>query len=139
MLVLAIDFLCLFPSFVFLLPSFLFFFSLLLLFFFVWAIFPLVSEVLQKYRKLKERKRKTNSLLLLLHFQMSSALPTITVDVYSDIACPWCFIGDRSLTQAIENTKNTAKTVLNFRPYVLHPMIPAEVCWHSSFADKDQL
>ncbi|MBP9636235.1 MAG: DsbA family protein, partial [Nitrospira sp.] len=27
----------------------------------------------------------------------------LTVDVYSDVVCPWCYIGKRRLEQALES------------------------------------
>jgi predicted DsbA family dithiol-disulfide isomerase len=41
----------------------------------------------------------------------------LTIDVVSDVVCPWCFIGKRRLEQALE----------------LRPDIPVEVRWHPYF------
>jgi predicted DsbA family dithiol-disulfide isomerase len=41
----------------------------------------------------------------------------LTIDVVSDVVCPWCFIGKSRLEQALE----------------LRPDIPAEVRWHPYF------
>ena len=29
----------------------------------------------------------------------------LTVDVYSDVVCPWCYIGKRRLEQALESVQ----------------------------------
>ena len=50
------------------------------------------------------------------------------MDIYSDIACPWCFIGDTSLSLAVAALKDVGvKVKLVFHPFVLHPAIPLEV------------
>jgi predicted DsbA family dithiol-disulfide isomerase len=41
----------------------------------------------------------------------------VTIDVVSDVVCPWCFIGKRRLEKAI----------------ALRPDIPVEVRWHPYF------
>ena len=29
----------------------------------------------------------------------------LTIDVYSDVVCPWCYIGKRRLEQALDTVK----------------------------------
>ena len=48
----------------------------------------------------------------------------ISVDVVSDVVCPWCLIGQRRLTKAIEEASDVDVTV-RWRPYQLDPSIPA--------------
>lgn len=50
---------------------------------------------------------------------------TIKIDVVSDIAYPWCYIGKHRLETAIEQWKETAIEV-NWRPYLLNPNVPKE-------------
>jgi len=50
---------------------------------------------------------------------------TITVDVVSDVSCPWCYLGKRRLDHAIERL-NGVKVVVNWRPFQLDPTIPPE-------------
>lgn len=47
----------------------------------------------------------------------------ISVDVVSDVACPWCFIGMKRLEHAIRQTPEVDVTV-RWRPYQLDPTIP---------------
>ena len=47
----------------------------------------------------------------------------ITVDVISDVACPWCFIGMKRLERAVAQAPEVAVTV-RWRPYQLDPTIP---------------
>lgn len=49
----------------------------------------------------------------------------ITIDVVSDVVCPWCFIGRKRLQQAIDLTPEL-DIVINWRPFQLDPTIPAQ-------------
>ena len=51
--------------------------------------------------------------------------PKIQIDVISDVACPWCYVGKKNLEKAIEKTSNYEVEV-NWRPYQLDPNIPKE-------------
>ena len=48
----------------------------------------------------------------------------ITVDVVSDVVCPWCFIGKRRLEQAIALSET--RLTIRWRPFQLDPTIPPE-------------
>lgn len=50
---------------------------------------------------------------------------TITVDVVSDVVCPWCYIGHRRLERAIAAVPEIDVEV-RWRPYQLDPTIPPE-------------
>jgi predicted DsbA family dithiol-disulfide isomerase len=50
---------------------------------------------------------------------------TITVDVISDVICPWCYIGKRRLEAAIRAAPEHAVRV-RWHPYQLNPTMPAE-------------
>ena len=47
----------------------------------------------------------------------------IHIDLWSDIACPWCFIGMRRIRQAIEGREDVE---LQLRAYQLQPQLPPE-------------
>ncbi len=49
----------------------------------------------------------------------------ISVDVVSDVICPWCFLGKRRLDKAIA-LLDGIKVEVNWRPFFLDPTIPAE-------------
>jgi predicted DsbA family dithiol-disulfide isomerase len=49
----------------------------------------------------------------------------LTIDVISDVVCPWCFIGKRRLEKAIALKPEVAVTV-RFRPFFLNPWVPRE-------------
>jgi predicted DsbA family dithiol-disulfide isomerase len=47
----------------------------------------------------------------------------IKIDIVSDIVCPWCYIGKKRLEEALE--KLDAEVEVNWKPYQLHPQLPA--------------
>src|SRR3954471_14649388 len=46
------------------------------------------------------------------------------IEIFADIACPWCFIGKRRLERALLNSTTSAE--LGFRAFQLQPGLPAE-------------
>ena len=51
---------------------------------------------------------------------------TIKIDVVSDVACPWCYIGKKRLEGAIEELNKDFNFEVTFLPFQLDPTIPAE-------------
>ena len=49
----------------------------------------------------------------------------ITIDIYSDTICPWCYIGHNQLLSAI-NSASKFKFDLVWRPFQLNPDMPVE-------------
>jgi predicted DsbA family dithiol-disulfide isomerase len=49
----------------------------------------------------------------------------LTVDVVSDVACPWCFIGMKRLEHAIAMAPEV-EVAVRWRPYQLDPTIPPD-------------
>jgi predicted DsbA family dithiol-disulfide isomerase len=49
----------------------------------------------------------------------------ITVDVVSDVVCPWCYVGQKRLEKAIA-WQSGVEVDLRWRPYQLDPTIPPE-------------
>src|SRR3954466_5864799 len=49
----------------------------------------------------------------------------VTIDVVSDVVCPWCFIGKRRLEKALALKPNIPVEV-RFHPYFLNPWVPRE-------------
>ena len=52
-------------------------------------------------------------------------MKAISIDVISDVICPWCFLGKRRLDKAI-GLLDGVKVEVNWRPFFLDPTIPAE-------------
>jgi predicted DsbA family dithiol-disulfide isomerase len=57
---------------------------------------------------------------------MSEANEPLTVDIVSDVVCPWCFIGKRHLEAALADLPGMAGAVVRWHPYELNPDLPAE-------------
>jgi predicted DsbA family dithiol-disulfide isomerase len=49
----------------------------------------------------------------------------VSVEVVSDVICPWCFLGKRRLDKALASIPDVEVEVV-FRPFFLDPTIPAE-------------
>src|SRR3981081_3287084 len=49
---------------------------------------------------------------------------TLTVDVISDVICPWCFIGKRRLERAVAAQQHEVR--VRWLPFQLNPMMPKE-------------
>lgn len=52
-------------------------------------------------------------------------MSVVTVDVISDVMCPWCLIGKRRLERALKQVPDVPVAV-RWRPYQLDPTLPAE-------------
>ena len=50
----------------------------------------------------------------------------LKIDFVSDIACPWCVIGLRSLETALERVSGSVDADIHFQPFELNPQMPAE-------------
>ncbi len=51
--------------------------------------------------------------------------PPLTIDVVSDVVCPWCYLGKRRLERALAAVPDIPVTV-RWRPFRLDPTIPPE-------------
>jgi predicted DsbA family dithiol-disulfide isomerase len=49
---------------------------------------------------------------------------TLKVDVWSDLACPWCYVGKRHLEQALERFEHAGEVEVTFRSFELDPGAP---------------
>lgn len=50
----------------------------------------------------------------------------IQIDVTSDFICPWCYIGEKRLTRAIESLPAGIEVQLRWLPFELNPDMPPE-------------
>jgi predicted DsbA family dithiol-disulfide isomerase len=54
-------------------------------------------------------------------------MPTpLRIDFVSDVACPWCVIGLRSLMKALEAIGDEVEANIHFQPFELNPDMPPE-------------
>ena len=47
----------------------------------------------------------------------------MTVEIYSDIACPWCYIGERRFARALDAFPQADQVDVVFRPFQLDPTL----------------
>lgn len=50
----------------------------------------------------------------------------IRIDFVSDVSCPWCVIGLKSLEQALDRVADVATVDLHFQPFELNPQMARE-------------
>lgn len=50
----------------------------------------------------------------------------ITIDLVSDVVCPWCYLGKARLELALADVQDTVSVDINWRPYQLNPDYPPE-------------
>ena len=68
---------------------------------------------------------------------------TLSIDVVSDVVCPWCFLGQKRLQHAVESLKDVTVEI-RWRPFQLDPTIPPEgkdrkAYMQAKFGDGDRL
>lgn len=56
---------------------------------------------------------------------MTDSAP-ITIDLWTDIVCPWCYLGSHRLTRAIAARDDAERFVVNVRSFELHPDAPTQ-------------
>jgi predicted DsbA family dithiol-disulfide isomerase len=60
----------------------------------------------------------------------------LRVDVWSDIACPWCFVGKRRLEAALERLPERDQVQVVWRAFELDPEAPREQARTPSYAER---
>ncbi len=50
----------------------------------------------------------------------------LTIDIYSDVMCPWCLIGYGQLTKALAELDGEIVAEIRWRPFELNPDMPPE-------------
>lgn len=55
---------------------------------------------------------------------MSVTDTTMQIEIYSDVVCPWCYVGKRRLERALAEFSGEARTT--WRPFQLNPTMPVE-------------
>ncbi|HEU4774803.1 MAG TPA: DsbA family oxidoreductase [Lysobacter sp.] len=50
----------------------------------------------------------------------------LRIDFVSDVSCPWCAVGLKSLQQAMANVGDAVAVDLHFQPFELNPQMPPE-------------
>ncbi len=57
---------------------------------------------------------------------MTTTLPTLSIDIVSDVVCPWCVIGYRQLERATVMIADRAEIAVRWHPFELAPDMPSE-------------
>ena len=50
----------------------------------------------------------------------------LTVEVYSDVICPWCYVGKRRFERALRQVGDVGKAHIAWRPFQLNPTMPQD-------------
>ncbi|MFN0315822.1 MAG: DsbA family oxidoreductase [Burkholderiales bacterium] len=65
---------------------------------------------------------------------------TLTIDVISDVVCPWCFIGKRHLEEALrqfsQEFPDAAAPQVRWLPFQLNPQLPREGVSRKSYLEE---
>ncbi len=48
----------------------------------------------------------------------------LKIDFVSDVSCPWCVVGLKSLEQALDNLAEAVEADIHFQPFELNPQMP---------------
>ncbi|MFT2091856.1 DsbA family oxidoreductase [Paraglaciecola sp. 2405UD69-4] len=51
---------------------------------------------------------------------------TLTIDIVSDVSCPWCIIGYKALEKALSNLAPSIQASITWQPFELNPQMPQE-------------
>ena len=52
---------------------------------------------------------------------MSELTEPMTIDVVSDVVCPWCYIGKRRFERAVDELDAGVRVAVAWRSFQLHP------------------
>jgi predicted DsbA family dithiol-disulfide isomerase len=58
------------------------------------------------------------------------------VEIYTDIACPWCYIGKHRFDRALAAFSGATDVDVVYRPYQLDPNAPTEATGHRAWLDQ---
>jgi predicted DsbA family dithiol-disulfide isomerase len=53
-------------------------------------------------------------------------MAVVSIEVYSDVVCPWCFVGRRRLEKAVQQLEGKHEVRVTWKPYQLNPWMPPE-------------
>jgi predicted DsbA family dithiol-disulfide isomerase len=67
---------------------------------------------------------------------MLSRVETLRVDIWSDIACPWCYVGKRRLETALGRFSHPGGVSVVWRAFELDPSAPRERDRTQSYAER---
>ncbi len=50
----------------------------------------------------------------------------LTIKIYSDVICPWCYVGKRRLERALKQWNGSVPVKISWRPFQLNPTMPQQ-------------
>ncbi len=50
----------------------------------------------------------------------------LRIEVYSDVICPWCYVGKRRLERGLQQMEGDLKAEIHWRPFQLNPTMPQQ-------------
>lgn len=71
--------------------------------------------------------------------QAGAGREALLIDIFSDVACPWCFIGKRYLEQTLQKLaleQPALQVKVRWQPYFLNPDAPMEGDAYRPFLEK---
>jgi len=57
---------------------------------------------------------------------MSKQDAPMDIDIYSDVICPWCYVGKRRVEKALSLLDGSIRAKVRWRPFQLNPTMPKE-------------
>ncbi|HVG02423.1 MAG TPA: DsbA family oxidoreductase [Nitrospira sp.] len=55
---------------------------------------------------------------------MNQTMTGLSIEIYSDVVCPWCYVGKRRLEQALDAVPEGHSAQVMWRPFQLNPTMP---------------
>ncbi len=55
-----------------------------------------------------------------------SAPTRLSIEIWSDVMCPWCIIGYKQLETALAGLEGEVEAEIRWRPFELNPDMPEE-------------
>ncbi|MFC8427969.1 DsbA family protein [Streptomyces sp. NPDC057253] len=62
--------------------------------------------------------------------------PRLTIDVWADVLCPWCYVGEHRLSTAVAQSPHAADIDLKIHTWQLDPNVPTEISWIPEYRVK---
>jgi predicted DsbA family dithiol-disulfide isomerase len=57
---------------------------------------------------------------------VTRSVPTLRIDIVSDVVCPWCVIGFKQLQRALVELGDEVEVEIHWHPFELNPQMPPE-------------
>lgn len=58
--------------------------------------------------------------------RMNDQGTALLIDIYSDVICPWCYVGKRRLVRALQRVGDRVRAEVTWRPFQLNPTMPQQ-------------